>query len=882
MTRLTLRKSALIVAAVASLVVFAPAASGSDVSGKAGVDTSLKATDSKVMLPGRGPFADLRVTVNQTRNLLNQAVSVTWTGGATTRSGPGRFASNYLQFMQCWGDDDGSNSENPGPPPSQCEAGASQAVYGGVSGALFPNASFATERIISAKDWNNFDQSAGVYDDRTQYLWQPFRGVDGKVTGVHLDPTFNPASESSNYWLNPYFNIVTTNEIPAGKTGPNGTGAELLEVVTGVESSGLGCGQAVEPVDGGGKRIPKCWLVVVPRGSPTQENVGTPFAESADEFGVMTSPLSPSVWKNRISFPLDFTPVDSKCSLADNQRQIVGSELILPAVTSWQAKLCETPGRSPYAFGLVADANARRQLVNPAPGSPGMIAVSRPIDDQSLDPESPTVYAPLSLSGIVVGFNIERLPLPTADSDAQKLSGIRIATLNLTPRLLAKILTQSYRAQVDIKSVASPYEWVKKNPAHLGVDKDFLQFNPEFGELLIASGKNFGGLLMPTGNSDVARQVWEYVFADAEAKAWLDGAPDPFGMKVNPYYATTAAANTGGTPFGDPIPTSFPKSDPYCFQGAKVGQNRDIEPPPLCGTDWLPFTQGLRDGARLTRLADDGAKIVEDLGALSSDKVYRRDLPQQIGSRVILTITDSASAFQYGVQSARLSRAGDNGPDRSFIAPNIAGLTAGFEGMKPGTESAVLEPDPKQTAAAGYPLTAITYAAIRPLARDADARREYADFVAYAGGEGQVSGFGAGTLPEGFAPLPATLKTQATTAAQTIRELTAPEDLGLETPRSETSGGAENSANAGSGFPGFSNTFPATFRDALSLTDPATVASPLVAQGPPPRTSRTLTPAVSVPATRFVLPALAGLALIAGLLASEITRRPRRAVGAVS
>ena len=126
-----------------------------------------------------------------------------------------------------------------------------------------------------------------------------------------------------------------------------------------------------------------------------------------------------------------------------------------------------------------------------------MVVVSRPFDRSMLDPDNPVTYAPISLSGLVIGFNVERVPqsTPTPPPEVTALGGVRVAELNLTPRLVAKLLTQSYRSQVAINGTAPPYEWVKGNPAHLGVDPDFLQFNPEF-ELLTNNGKNFGGLVM--------------------------------------------------------------------------------------------------------------------------------------------------------------------------------------------------------------------------------------------------------------------------------------------------------------------------------------------------------------------------------------------------
>src|SRR5262245_39984729 len=106
---------------IAIVTMCAPmlASSATTLAGSAGTDTSLPNTDSAMTIKGRGRFASISVTVNQTKNLTNQAVSVSWTGAA-----PGtNVSSKFLQIFQCWGDDDGTNPDNPGPPPQQCEFG---------------------------------------------------------------------------------------------------------------------------------------------------------------------------------------------------------------------------------------------------------------------------------------------------------------------------------------------------------------------------------------------------------------------------------------------------------------------------------------------------------------------------------------------------------------------------------------------------------------------------------------------------------------------------------------------------------------------------------------------------------------------------------------
>lgn len=876
-TRLRRGLLGLAAAVVAASLVALPA-SGAGGPGSAGTDTAIPPTDSAVTLGGRGPFADLEVTVNQTENLVNQAVSVTWEGGDPTVETSTRFAGNFLQIFQCWGDPDGTIPENPGPPPEQCVQGASAAVPEGTGGNLL--AGLTQSRIISRSGWESFDEADGVLDPRTTNLWLPFRAVDGTEIGIHTDPDFNPSIEGGNYWLNPYFNIVTTNEIPASATGPDGTGAELFEVHTGIESSGLGCGQRVLAVAGGEPRVPPCWLVVVPRGTAAEENAGTPFTAATDA-EVVTSPVSPKAWQHRIAFPLEFNPLETSCSLADESRRIVGTELVVAAVSSWQAELCTDPSLPPFSYANVGDGSARRQLASPAEGGPGMVIVSRPFEAGLFSEEDPVLYAPVSLSGVVIGFTVERVPKTDAPEAEQDLAGVRVADINLTPRLVAKLLTQSYRRQVEIFEVPPGYDWLEGNPAHMGDDPDFLRFNPEFELLRITTGRNFSGLVLPAGNSDAARMVWEWILADPEAKRWLDGEADEWGMAVNPVYATTAEANLNKVAFGDPVPESFPKSDPFCHQAPPTGSTGDLVPPPLCGTDWLPYAGGFGEAARITRSGEDGAKITKDTFAVSADKIWRRSDPTLLGTRAILSLTDSASAARYGVQRARLSRAGDGGDDREFVPADPAGLTAGVDAMAPGATSDVLEPDPAAAAPGGYPLTALTYAAVAPLSLDEPSREEYAAFLDYAAGPGQEPGLELGMLPEGYAPLPEDLRAQTAEAADLLRDPSrlAPEAPPPAPPPSTASAppppGSDAAPVGGPNLPSAREPVPPAVDD---------VAAPPVdggsdAEAAPPK-SGLVTPITASSPSRFVPPLAGAVALLSALAALEVTKRPRRASAA--
>jgi hypothetical protein len=835
--------------------------------GSSGVAGALPGTESEVTVRGRGPFSSMEFTVNQTEELTNQAVSVSWTGGAPTKTGSSDWDANYVQIMQCWGEDDGTNLDNPGPAPEQCVYGASDAVHGGRIFA-FGDGNYTLTRYLSDESWPSFDPDAGYYEESTGIVWRPFHAVDGTVVNQFIDPKFDPSVQGGQYWLNPYFNVVTTNEISGARTLPNGEGAALVEVATGVESSGLGCGQRVA-VGGGAIGTPKCWLVIVPRGTPDVENAGRPPGVNS----VATSPLADEAWKNRVAVPLGFNPVDSPCALGGDQRRLGGTELLLPAVANWQPALCADAGSASFVFGISGDSVARQQLLTRTTGSPDMVAVSLPIAPDSVDPASPVVYAPLTSSGVVIGFNFERDPAFDAPLAEKDLKGTGVRDINLTPRLAAKLLSQSYRGQTAVGG-PTPYDWAVGNPVHLGLDPDFLRFNPEFEMLLSGSSRNFGGLSMPVLNSDVAHLVWEWILADPEAKEWLDGEPDQWGMRVNPAYATAADANSSGVAFADPVPENFPKADPYCYFGPDVQKAVVIKAPPLCGPDWLPYTQSLREAAQFTRAASDRAKVepTPALTVIASENYYKREAPQVPGRRAFLGLTDTASADQYGLQTAKLSRAGDDGEERDFVAADTAGLTRAVQAMTAGLEPAVLEPDPSAGDGA-YPLTMLTYGAIRPLELDAAARADYARFVTYAAGDGQEVGREPGNLRPGYAPLPEELRAQARAAAGVILSLEAPpaeEETPTASSPSSNPSGSSLSGSSSSGRPRAASATPAAADSADSVAIDEVVADTPKDAGP-------LTPILALARNRFFLVALAGLAVLSSLLALEITKRPRRA-----
>lgn len=904
--------------------------------GSQGLDTSLPLTESAVTdVAGRGEFDGLRITVNQTANLTNQAVSITWSGGTPSTPGLEALATNYLSIMQCWGDDDGSVPENPGPPPEQCVYGARTGQFGGVSG--FP-LGFTSTRVIGRPGWESYDEADGPLVSGNQ--WREFRAVDGNVVGAHTNASFNPSESGGQFWTNPDFNVNTTNEIVAARTYGDGTGAALFQIKNSTTSPGLGCGErklARTNADGSTSdpEVPKCWLVVVPRSTALTENAGSQFANLTE---VATSPLGAAAWENRIAIPLDFTPVDSPCGF-DAPLLFSGSEVPSLAIGSWQPAICAGGDLPPFNYVRVNDNSARRNF---AAGAEPVVMLGGPLNE--LESEAvEEVYAPITISGVGIGFNLQRVPDPTFQAefgpDLEAQRGVPVADLNLTPRLVAKLLTQSYGDALRISGQEPPlpeYDWLTDNPRSLDKDPDFLRFNPELIVFDPGSQRRMANIVFPVGDMDAIGAVWKWIAADPEAMAWLAGEPDEFGMRVNPRYSTDADLNPFRSPLDPTTRVNFPKDEPFCATYPVT--KRDVTPPERCGSDWQPASSSLVDAAQFTAEASDGARMRANANALTASSYWSRETPQTPGRQAVLSVTDTASAARFGVQMARLSVAGDNRADRDFVAPTISALQAGMRSSTIDEATGFRLPNPSPSRDNAYPLTIVTHLAANPFAEGLDdtTRAAYAGLIEYAAGAGQEAGLQLGELPPGFAPLSSELQEEALAAATLMRDpsslietttttttvpasvestttttaattvTTAPTVNTTANTTARTTNSSSNtvrpntSSGSGSGSPttptsATTTTLPpatdgGTDDDAAAdepqddTEDAADEVATTVASAAPATTvaedvERPVTPEVTPGVGRLAVPGMGAAALATALVGLEITKRPRRRGG---
>lgn len=724
--------------------------------------TAAGSSSSAVTVSGRGEFKDMKFTVSQTADLTSQAVTVSWTGGTPTTFAGTLFDTDFVQIMQCWGDDDGTVPDNPGPSRTQCQYGASPTTDRG----SWPGNDYDdTRRVFYSADPTHYGQ-----DDR-------YGATNPNAPGEVPFKPVSGATVTSNTQNNPYFNRNTTNEIDFARTGADGTGQEFFEVQTANEAPHLGCGAVVRT---DGVSAPRsCWLVIVPQGRLDLD--GEPYADHSQVNA--GSPVSSTNWKNRIAIPLHFNPVGTNCALGSEERPTTGSELVADAMTSWQAALCGT-GKV-YGYTELGEPDARARLGND--GSSGLAFTTRALgaDTGTSAPDDTTVYAPAALSGTVIGFTVERRPKATASDAVQKRAGTKVDSIDLNPRLVAKLLTESYRnspwGAVVGTTASRGYGWAKDNPAGLASDPEFIALNPEFAELSVAeTPATDTDLLTSLGHSDSARAVWQWIVADKDARSFLAGVSDDWGMRVNPYFSTNTDLNPTGFAFDPANTDTYPKSDPWCTIPPGTGATEK-----QCMIDFHPYVPDMHAGALHTLRADSLWKATWD--PLASPPAYKTPGPQTVGSRFVITVTDAASAARYGLQTARLLNAAGK-----YVAPSTVSLTAAAASAT-GKQAPEISPT-KATAKGAYPLAQIVYAAVRPAKIDSAARRDYATLLRYAAGTGQTTGPDPGRLPIGYAPLSSTLRGRATQAADAI--------LRYKGSSTEDGGSASGGDSGGSGTSG--------------------------------------------------------------------------------
>ncbi len=540
-----------------------------------------------------------------------------------------------------------------------------------------------------------------------------------------------------------------------GITGTDGKGSTEFSAWTEDENATLGCSSSVPcslvaiPVmgiscDPAGSQLP-----VADRPDSTDAQGAATQCQAPDVFtpGQIATPgtmpnlatsgalwWSASNWRNRITVPLSFAVSSNVCSVVSKAKPlaIYGSTLLNEVTAQWEPEFCTSKALFPFVHVQTADTSART-LLNL--GNVEAAFTSRAPDGGFL---KPVVQAPVAVTGFAISYVVD---------DAQ---GQPYTRLRLDPRLLAKLLSESYPAN-SIGKGAVPA--IANNPVNITDDPEFKALNP--GLPTYTAKESAATLLTLSSEADMVYALTSYINADPDARAWLNGKPDPWGMVVNPSYKSIALPV-----YSWPLQDNNLAPQSYITGGNNPCYTHSPSPylPLVANPVGFVSTVVLNMQYGISNVDTDCPN--GDPNDVSTLKLQVQGR-QQPGFRFVLGVVPLSAVSRYNLTAAALQ----SGPSPTtpgagtYVSGTDAGLKAAaalFTKDKAG-KTWTVDYDAFRTAAGktAYPGTLPVFADIptRGVPR-ADAAK-LAELLTYARGPGQKPGLLNGQLPPGYLPVTA-------------------------------------------------------------------------------------------------------------------------------
>jgi hypothetical protein len=455
---------------------------------------------------------------------------------------------------------------------------------------------------------------------------------------------------------------------------------------------------------------------------------------------------SASNWRNRITVPLNFAPLNNVCDITGGASSVnvYGSELATQLTAQWRPAFCLDKTKTPFKHVQLGEPQARNLL------QVGTVQAALITDPPATGFATPTVQAPLAMTGFAISYAID-------DAGHEPYTELR-----LTPRLLAKLLTESYPG---ITPVRDEYQALSHNPLDMSQDPEFRALNPGITDGVPDSAAASTILNLST-DSDVEQALTSYIVSDPEAKAWLDGTPDPWGMVVNPSYTTNPAkAGHLVLPVDNwPLRDTF---EPAKYNASGVNPCLQAAPSPILPLIAAP-TARLANISLAMQFASSSAQLVcqtvQDQGAAGAKLAAEgRQTP---GFRFVLGVTSLGDAERYDLDTAALQTQVTAAADtklatangRTFVAPNDSSLAAAARLLtaddKTGTWRFPYAAVPTSTSgSSAYPGAMLLSLAVPTSGLDKLTAKAMSELLDYATAQGQSQGLAVGQTPPGYLPL---------------------------------------------------------------------------------------------------------------------------------
>jgi hypothetical protein len=706
------------------------------------------------------------VSVSQTTQLRNrQEISVSWTGAHPTggivsdeQSSEAAYQEYPVVLMECRGVDSTSVPASQQLSPETCwTATPDERVQ--TTGNEFPL--WTLDEYGSAADRARNVNNPSPYPAKCEFIggpyqyWVPFIGADGTVYPTGPQGCDDPSPDETNV-QDPG---IVPSDTTYAETGANGDGQVNFTIATSETNASLGCSNTVP-----------CSLVVIPIegiSCDTAQALAASPPDTADASACeATGKYAPGVplnapntedqtvsglqwwsasnWRFRVSVPLSFTQPSDVCSLENPSAplDIYGSELMAQATEQWDPAFCLNPKLFNVEHVQTSEPVAKDLLQT---GAINAAIEGEPPPTASFFPK-PTVQAPIAVTGFAIAYVIDNG------------NGQPYEQLKLDPRLLAKLMTESYPGD---GKIAAGDPGIIHNPDTIYDDPEFKALNPTFKLPGQVETDPAATLFSISSSSDVISALTSYINADPEARAWLNGAPDPWGMVVNPAYRdiqlpvdtwplldkTESGPNYQNTSSGNPCLAQSPVPDRPLVDN----------PQETLAQVTIDMQFGVAVSEVTCSLVNGNVQQWSEIGA------------ESIGSRFLIGLVPLAAAQEYDLSTAALQTyvspsaptgAFTDATGRTFVTPTTATLEAAAPLLKPDDSLGSWLMDyadyPGDASAQNaYPGTMLMSLDVPTEGLTTTEAEEYGKYIAFAATSGQSPGFGNGQLPPGYVPMTA-------------------------------------------------------------------------------------------------------------------------------
>ena len=583
-------------------------------------------------------------------------------------------------------------------------------------GKLFPNSSHVSVSQVSSLvnqvvqvSWTGFTPSTSVTYDPGATLYPVMVAECGGTDPRSSADCFG----ADNGGVTGQFSQFGPMNTAYATTASNGTGTTDIELLTAQEDSKLGC-----------KRGHPCSLVIVPaQGGNIFDSPVKCGDHSQDQYSAtgaysFTTNYGGCSWRNRIVVPLRFAPTPSDCPIRKPDFSVIGSPMLGRAMFSWQAALCTSSAPVSIQYDSAQNEPLARQDFQS--GLDDVALTTLPATGSS---QRRYAYAPVAISAESVAFAVDN---PT--------TGKPLTHLKLDPRLVAKLLTQSYDFEHEGCDNGRPPPGigcdnaVDNEPASLFADPEFKELNHHIAFV----GDGFQVPTVVSGQSDMTWELTRWIAASKAAKSFVDGTFDPWGEHVNTNYLDMQLPTATLSSMDPYLPVEHRYSPVYPLSQVAQYQVENWYP----ATSWEPDPRG------------------------NYDKLD----PEVPGNRALFAILDQGNAAAFSLPVAALENAAGK-----YVYPTTATMLAAVEhDMTTAKNKVTQQIDASRKVKGAYPLTMVIYAMVPTSGISKHKATKIAQWLDFVAGQGQQAGDQPGELPAGYVPLTAQMRAETIKAAKEV------------------------------------------------------------------------------------------------------------------